>query len=198
MSEYSINLDDLVEVSTPDIPPNNDALVCETCGDMFEHTGRGRKPKTCPTCRAAKTTTAPRSSRRNSKDVETALATMENYYGMVSAALMLTSPMAAVAWGEQLSRLTAANRAILAGDPNLTKSICRVGEKSGKVAFLVAHVAAVIPPAMIIKEQLASRPKKPKTVKPAGQPRREAEQQQRVETARTEGNTGIPNAGFFG
>ena len=50
MSEYSIGLDDLVEVSTPDIPPNNDALVCETCGDMFEHTGRGRKPKTCPTC----------------------------------------------------------------------------------------------------------------------------------------------------
>lgn len=193
-TDYSIDLSDLVEVTEQDTPPNNDALVCENCGEMFEHSGRGRKPKNCPNCRA-KTATTPRSTRRNSKDVETAIATLENYYGMISAALLLTSPMAAVAWGEQLDRLSAANRAILAGDPNLTKSICRVGEKSGKIAFVVAHVAAVIPPAMIIKEQLGSRPKK---TKPAKVQRREEETQQRVEQSRTQGNEGIPNGNFFG
>lgn len=34
----------------PDAPTPGD-LTCEKCGASFDHTGRGRKPKTCPDCR---------------------------------------------------------------------------------------------------------------------------------------------------
>lgn len=34
-------------------------LTCEGCGHTFEHAGRGRRPKRCPSCR---TTRAPRST----------------------------------------------------------------------------------------------------------------------------------------
>lgn len=114
---------DVKDAPIPDSVPGENTLECEACGTHFEHTGRGRKPKKCPDCRAsnAGTTTKPSSRRTTSKDVESAIAVLDGMYSTVSLGLVVLNPRAAVAWAGQLDTLQAQNRVTLAGDANLTK-----------------------------------------------------------------------------
>lgn len=191
----TITLSDLSEVY-PDTTPGDDpnTIYCDTCGNGFVHSGRGRKPKKCPDCR---TVTAPKTSgtRRSNKDVDTALAVLESTYSAAALGLMVVSPRAASTWVESADRLQQSNRAILVGDPNLVKSICRAGEKSGKTMFFVTHLIALAPVVGVLRQEWSeSRKDRPrKTV----QRRRAEAERERVEEARVEGTGDIPNRGFF-
>lgn len=164
----SLSVADLADVNIPpeaqsDTEPGEHGLQCENCGRTFEHTGRGRKPKQCPECRAEKRTTrssATGSRRTSSKDVETALAVLDSTYSTVAVGLLMVSPKAAAVWAEQLEQLQATNRLTLAGDPNLTKTICRAGERSGKAMFFLAHVMALAPVVMTVRAEMPARKKR--------------------------------------
>ena len=189
----TIDLSDLVEVdSVPGDDPNT--LYCEACGNGFIHTGRGRKPKKCPDCKTAPTSKTS-GTRRTSKDVDTALAVLDSTYSAATLGLMVLSPRAASTWAESAEQLQASNRAILAGDPNLTKSICRAGEKSGKTMFFITHLVAIAPVVGVLRQDfMEARKNAPK--KSSTQRRQEAEHERIVE-ARNEGTGDIPNRGFF-
>ena len=66
----------------------------------------------------------------------------------------MLSPRAATVWAQGIDTLQAANRVTLAGDPGLCKSILRAGEKSGKAAFAIAHVVALAPVVMSVRDDL--------------------------------------------
>lgn len=175
MSLYTVeNLD------TDTMPGTNGDLTCESCGKSFDHTGRGRKPKKCPDCRATRTATS--TPRKSSKDVDAACAVLDTTYNAIALGLLMLSPRAASTWAEQLDTLQAQNRLTLAGDPALTKSILRAGEKTGKAAFLVSHVLAVAPVVMVIREDMPKRkPKTPKS-KVAETPEQFAEWERDIDT----------------
>ena len=146
---------DGIEIVEGDVPPGDGALTCQNCGILFDHTGRGRKPKQCPECRATKSTArATRSRRTTSKDVESAIAVLDGAYNTLALGLMMLSPRAATVWAQGIDTLQAANRVTLAGDPGLCKSILRAGEKSGKAAFAVAHAVALAPVVMAVRDDL--------------------------------------------
>lgn len=163
-----MSITDLVESDIPDMAPGEGSLVCEQCGDHFEHIGRGRKPKKCPTCRESRTASTPRASSRRttSKDVESAIAVLDGMYSTASLGLMMLNPRAAVAWAGQIDQLQAQNRVTLAGDAALTKSINRLGERTGKAAFFLSHVFAIAPVVMVIREDMPKRKAKPAEPEP--------------------------------
>lgn len=162
MSAYTVESLDLAGPDT-DKAPGEGMLTCDTCGISFDHVGRGRKPKNCPDCRATKPTRAT-TPRKSTKDVEAACAVLESAYSTVALGLFVVNPRAASVWVEQCDRLQVQNRLTLAGDPNLTKSILRAGEKSGKAAFLISHILAVAPVVAVIREDMPKKSKRP-TVK---------------------------------
>lgn len=174
---------DFTDAKIPDdSPPGEGMLTCDVCGTTFEHTGRGRKPKTCPEHRGKTTATASSSSSRRtvSKDVESAIAVLDGAYSAGQLGLMMFSPNAAVAWTNSIPELQKQNRVTLAGDPNLCKSICRMGERTGKAAFFLSHVMAVIPVALVLREDFIearkNRPAKVKTPAPGySEPQYDAE-----------------------
>lgn len=138
---------------TPYVPDG--ALICEQCGNPFEHSGRGRKPKRCPDCRATKSTGT--RSKSPSGDVKTAMAVLEGMYDSLSLALMMFSPRGALTWSESRVKLEQTAQLSLQGDPALAKQICRIGTVSGRGMFYGAHVMALIPVAMVVREDLAER-----------------------------------------
>lgn len=159
---------DITEVDIPtgedtpnDFAPGEGMLTCEQCGNHFEHSGRGRKPKRCLDCRSKATGTATRTPSRKStpKDVETALAVLDGMYSTLSIGLFIVSPNAASVWAGQTDQLQTTNRVTLAGDPALTKSICRLGERTGKAAFILAHVVAAVPVVIQLREDSNERRK---------------------------------------
>lgn len=169
MSLYTV---DTIPDETDSTPGGE--LTCENCGRQFDHTGRGRKPKNCPECRAnSRTTMRTNTTRKSTKDVEAACAVLESAYSAVALGLLMLSPRAAETWAHQVDTLQAQNKLTLAGDPMLCKSILRAGEKTGKAAFLISHVLAVAPVAMAIRQDMPKRkpkPNMPKQPKPK-QPR---------------------------
>lgn len=150
-----------------DKPPMDGQLICENCGTHFEHSGRGRKPKKCPDCRATKTASTSR-VRGSSADVKSALATLDNLYNVVAIALLTVSPKSASVWAEQVEGLQASNAVALAADKNLCRSINRLGERTGKAMFFGAHIMALAPVAITLRADMAARkPKKTTPEKPA-------------------------------
>ena len=176
------------DLTPPDTAPGEGMLTCEKCGNSFEHSGKGRKPKRCPDCRSVRET--PVASRRTtSKDVESAIAVLDGMYNLVSLGLFMLNPKAAGVWNAQVDELQKQNRVTLAGDPNLTKSILRVGEKSGRTAFVLAHAFAVAPVVGVIVADLPPKQKKAKPTAANGHDFSEPENDLTAE---------IPNMSFFG
>jgi len=156
---------DLMDATTPDErefddTPAGSEYSCEICGAPLEYGGRGRKPTRCEDHKR-KTAAKPRSSAPTG-DVRSALAVMESMYGAVSLGLLMVSPQSASVWGSQIESLQASNALVLAGDKALCKSICRLGERSGKAMFFSAHVMAAVPVAIALQQDFKSRPKKAK------------------------------------
>lgn len=154
--------------------PGEGMLICEECGNHFDHSGRGRKPKRCPNCRSTKTSgTASRSTRGNA-DVKSALAVLDGIYGAVAIGLLAVSPKAASVWAENLEQLQATNSVALAGDKKLCQSINRVGERTGKAMFAGAHIMALAPVLVTLRADLAERSKAKRPAKPPTDSPREA------------------------
>ena len=101
----------------------------------------------------------------------------------------MLNPKAAGIWNAQVDELQKQNRVTLAGDPNLTKSILRVGEKSGRTAFVLAHAFAVAPVVGVIVADLPPKQKKAKPTAANGHDFSEPENDLTAE---------IPNMSFFG
>lgn len=152
---------DLMDATTPDDlddTPTASEYSCEICGAPLEYGGRGRKPTRCDDHKR-KAAAKPRSSSPTG-DVRSALAVMESMYGAVSLGLIMVSPQSAQVWATQIDSLQASNALVLAGDKALCKSICRLGERSGKAMFFSAHVMAAVPVVVALQQDFKSRPKK--------------------------------------
>lgn len=176
----------------PDIPPAAGMLQCEQCGIHFEHSGRGRKPKKCPDCRATRTPSSGSSTRRSTADVKAALATLDSMYSAIAFGLLTVSPASASVWAAQIEQLQRTNELALSGDKNLCRAINRMGERTGKAMFFGAHIMAIAPVVVTLRSDLASRkPKaKPANTKPADQPKPPVFEQPPV-------NNSTPNMKFF-
>lgn len=141
-----------------------DGPTCEVCGVALEYSGKGRKPKRCDDHKRQRAATGSRTT----SDVKSALAVLDQMYGAVSLGLLMVSPPSASVWASQLEQLQATNALVLAGDKALTKSICRLGERTGKAMFVGAHVMALVPVVGALNADFKSRPRKaPKTPKTA-------------------------------
>lgn len=146
--------------SRQDSPGNSlgsDDLACEICGTPLVYAGRGRKPKRCDEHKRDRSGTDSTGSSggtrggagRGSASVEQAVATLGNLYDAVGLGFLLTSPQAASVWTGNVPELQTRNRQILQGDPELVRSINRLGVKGGKFAFVAAQAWALTPAVMI-------------------------------------------------
>ena len=148
-------------VNIPADAPPGPEFTCEVCNVELEYSGRGRKPRFCAEHKrgaaSAKSSASPR--RGNSAEVRSAMATLEQFYGMISLGLMMVSPNAATTWASQLDQLQASNQLALTGDKALCRSINRLGEASGKGMFVVAHAMAAAPVAGALAQDLGERRK---------------------------------------
>lgn len=139
-------------------PVGTSDLSCDVCGGPLVYGGRGRKPKRHPECKGTGAATAGGSRKATvSGDVAAAVAALDNLYSLVAAGLFFVSPAAAMEWTERYASLTEQNKAILTADRNLAKSIAKTGARGGKVAFAVAHVAAIAPVGAVLARDLGAR-----------------------------------------
>lgn len=153
------------------VMPTDGALTCEECGTLFEHSGRGRKPKRCPDCRTKKSSSAPR-NRAPSGDVRAAMAVLDGMYNALSLGLMMTSPRAASTWASQVDGLRETSQLSLQSDPTLAKQISRIGTVTGRGMFFGAHLMALAPVVMVLREDMSER----RAAKRASQPQPEPEE----------------------
>lgn len=136
-----------------DPAPQTTDLTCELCQNPLTYTGRGRKPKRCsasnggdPECfgnvtaRPA-TSSGPRVSARQSKNVETALAVMEGVYDGISEVLILLSPDGAVELEKRVVKQQLRNKACFESSPALCERVARYGGKGGTFAFLLSNLS---------------------------------------------------------
>lgn len=183
-------------------------LACEVCGTPLVYAGTGRKPKRCDEHkRSGKASSAgPSVSRsgagRGSASVEQAVSTLGNLYDGVGLLFLFTSPAAAQQWTEGVPELQTRNRQILSGDPDLTRSINRLGVKGGKFAFAAAQMWAITPPAMLAIAETRMRAAQRAAEREAQEESsaQERREQMRVNNSGQFGTTGTepPNASFFG
>lgn len=159
--------------------------VCQECGVPLVYGGRGRKPKWCDEHKPKRTSGT--TGRRTSGDVTQALAILDGMYRGFTMALMVVSPRAAGEWTARIPDLMATNTVILTGDRDLTRSICKMGQGGGKIAFAGAHVMALAPVGLIVRAELADR----RAIRDMQRATQEADTQR--------GQSGQPfeNAGFF-
>lgn len=138
-------------------PVGTTDLSCEECGGPLVYGGRGRKPKRHPECKGSGASAGGPRKTSVSGDVAAAVAALDNLYSLISAGLFFVSPAAAAEWAERSASLSEQNKAILTADKGLARSIAKTGAKGGKVAFAVAHVAAVAPVGAVLARDLGAR-----------------------------------------
>lgn len=139
-------------------------LSCEVCGVPLVYSGRGRKPKFCENHKPNKSRNS--TSPRSNSDVNTALQVMETSYSGLSLLLRLTSPRAAEVWESSHDNLMETNRQAFIADKKLCQRIVKLGQTSGTGMFIGAHVFALAPVLMVVREDVLARRRdaKPKLV----------------------------------
>lgn len=142
-----------------DTPPAvSDDPVCQVCGAGLTYSGRGRKPKFCD---EHKTASTGRKATSGSSSVDAAMASLEFFEDLFTIPLLLMSPAAAQDWAKNLGPLRVKNRAILAGNPQLCKSIAKTSSKVspymllGSYGYALAPVAKTVLNDMRIKKERA-------------------------------------------
>lgn len=149
---------DYESASIPDEGPVvSDDLTCAICDTPLQYSGRGRKPKFCSKCKPSRSSSGTSRASRSSGDVTQALSVMESMYRGLTMVLMPLSPQAAIRWQAAIADLQLSNKLILEGDKELTRSICRMGQRGGKTAFAISHVVALAPIAMTVREDITTR-----------------------------------------
>jgi hypothetical protein len=124
-------------------------ITCDVCGKDItaDWKGRGRKPKFCDAHRTEVKkpveSTIPKGS---SGDVKTALATMEQFYGFVSAGLFLAGMHDIMEdFEEALPTLQEKNKQFLENDKELVKKLSTIGKTSGRTGFFIANAMVLLP-----------------------------------------------------
>lgn len=178
------------DTDTP--PPASEDPTCLECGVPLIYGGRGRKPKWCDEHKPRRTSGT--SGGRKSGDVAQAQAVLDGLYRGLTMGLMAISPVAAAQWNAKIDDLQATNAVLLAGDKDLTRTICKMGQGGGKLAFAAAHVMAVAPVVVTVRADLAVRAadRKAKHARPSA-PGDPVDAGQSTDT----GRGSFPNAGFF-
>jgi hypothetical protein len=131
-----------------DMPPVSDDPVCEFpgCGAPLFYSGRGRKPKFCDEHKKQ----APTARKTGGGTVDAAMASLEFTESLLSIALLMMSPAAAIQWSQSLPELRSKNRAILAGNPQLCKSIAKTSSKVSPFMLLGSYGYALAPVAKTV------------------------------------------------
>ena len=190
MTEY-------VDVPPPDgfppdePPPASDDPSCLECGKPLIYAGRGRKPKWCDEHKPKRTSGT--HGRKASGDVAQAQAILDGIYQGFTMGLMVLSPVAAAQWNSKLESLQTTNAVLLAGDKDLTRSICKMGQGGGKIAFGVAHLMAIAPVAATVRADFAVRAAERKSKRAEG-PQSGPQRGPELVGA---GHGAFPNAEFF-
>lgn len=189
MTDYA---DATIPDSAPDVPPPaSDDPVCLECGTPLVYAGRGRKPKWCDEHKPKRTSGT--HTRRGSGDVAQALAVLDGMYRGLTMGLMALSPSAAQMWNAKIDDLQRTNAVILEGDKALTRSICKMGQRGGKAAFIAAHATALAPVALTVRSDFAVRAANKKAQREA---QRTVDGPELVDAAAS-GHSGFPNERFF-
>lgn len=149
-----------VEFSVADIPPDattvdidsgnsesSSDLTCQVCGTPLTYGGRGRKPKFCDDHKKSPSSgSSTRSSGgRAGAEVEAAMAALEGMHTVLSMALMVIAPNAAMEWQAQLPALNDRNRGILGADKELAKKIAKMASKGSSPMLFLSYGAAIAP-----------------------------------------------------
>lgn len=151
-----------VEFSVADIPPgagdpvivdidsgstSSDDLTCQVCGVGLTYGGRGRKPKFCDDHKKSSSSgSSTRSSgARAGAEVEAAMAALDGLHTVMSMALMVIAPTAALEWQSQLPALNDRNRGILGADKELAKKIAKMASKGSSPMLFLSYGAAIAP-----------------------------------------------------
>lgn len=143
-------------------PPDNGAagigadstdLTCQVCGVPLYYAGKGRKPKFCDehkSSRSAGTGARSGSGTVPERELNQALANLDSAYEAMLMPLYMASGDAAELWQIKREKLNASNRTFLSNNRKLVKALNSTGEKTGTVGFVVSHVFAVVPVALIV------------------------------------------------
>ncbi len=164
--QYVFADDEALDVDPPQ--PSTD-LSCEVCGTPLVYGGRGRKPRYCDDHKPARSASIP----RGSSDVAQALAVMDGMYTMLSMLLTVASPNALIMFRQQVPMLQERNAVFFAADKNLCKSVCKVGSKGGKTAFISSNAIAIAPVIAVAVGDMRARSQvraQSKTPQPAPEP----------------------------
>lgn len=160
-----------------DIPPSGDTLPdgeeyegaqgCDWPGCESPAAFRnGRLQKRCDEHYRKRLTSSSSSSgsgRRSAATTEAALAAMDTAYNMLAVGFMLLSPEAAHTWASKVENLQHTNRLAFDADPKLARQVGKAAGKGGSALFYLTNGAAVLTSAaVIVNEQRAKRPPKPK------------------------------------
>lgn len=150
------------EVPNPDFqeyPAMSDELTCEECGKPLTYAGRGRKPRFCEEHKPGRKSSSGSSGnvKRTRPDVDQAISTLDGLYTGVSMALMATSPRGLAKWEAQRPLLIEQDRGILIADKALCRRINDMASAGGTGAFIIAHIMAAFPVAMIVREDVTVR-----------------------------------------
>lgn len=130
-------------------------FTCEVCGVPLSYSGRGRKPKFCDEHKSSRPSSGGTGARSGSgtvpeRELNQALANLDSAYEAMLMPLYMASGDAAELWQIKREKLNASNRTFLSNNRKLVKALNSTGEKTGTVGFVVSHVFAVVPVALLV------------------------------------------------
>lgn len=165
----AVDSGEFITVETPTDAPadTSPGLSCVVCGTALTYGGRGPKPKYCEEHRkgsANKNLGGGGRRRSGGKDVEAAVAALDQAYNLLEMALMFAGAHGAMSTlresiegGNGRRGLRDQNRDYLTQDPELASRIASVGKVGGRYAFFAAQAATLGPVAILAMSEIQLR-----------------------------------------
>lgn len=148
-------------------------LVCQypDCTVPLSYGGRGRRPVYCADHKGGRDRTDSSSSRSDTtssnprrksgavpeRELEQACNNLNTLYEALLMPLYLVSDDGAAQWSKEIGKLDKSNHTFLANNRKLVRQINSSGEKSGTVGFVLAHIFAVAPVALVVYADVTHR-----------------------------------------
>lgn len=162
MSDITALVMDTVPVPDDETTPEAPEFSCEVCGKELFYSGRGRHPKRCDEhkTRSGSSSATNISTRKSSAkgDVAQALSALNMMYDLLSMGLLAVGAHGAMdLFGESRAQLNEKNENYLTNDPQLAKSLAKLGKTGGRYAFVTAQVATVGPVVILAAGEVTQR-----------------------------------------
>lgn len=146
--------------AVPDEEPNagntSTDPICEVCGTPLHYSGRGRKPKFCDEHKkSGKGNAGAGAPQRRSatREVDAALASLEQFNAILAVGFTLASPNAANFFVSQQEALQERNKGVLEANPKLAKQIASAAGKTGPLGLVISYGIVMIPALRIAKDE---------------------------------------------